>query len=213
MNTEVIIFDLFGTLVRFDAQRHPYRQLLKWGRKNGRKPLADDARTIMTFNGDIQLIADHMGINAPSEFLRDMAEDIEYELASLTLFDDVIPVLDELKKRKIRMAICSNLAKPYGDVIERLLLPYSLKKYLSYECGFIKPEPKIYQSIVMTMDIEPQQCLFVGDTFLADVIGPKQVGMQSVHLCRGKNSTQNGIKTLVDLVDIAHSNMNSRLSN
>lgn len=43
MKSSAIIFDLFGTLVNFGVHRHPYRQLLKLGRKNGRKPQADDA--------------------------------------------------------------------------------------------------------------------------------------------------------------------------
>ena len=45
-----VIFDLFGTLVKYGVQHHPFRQLLKWARENGRPVKADDARTIMTTN-------------------------------------------------------------------------------------------------------------------------------------------------------------------
>lgn len=201
MKSSVIIFDLFGTLVNFGVHRYPYRQLLKLGRKNGRKPRVDDARTVMTMNGDMQQIADHMGISGSPAFFRKLTEDIDCELESLTLFDDVIPVLNEFKRTNTRMAICSNLAKPYGGVIERLLSSHSLEKFLSYECGFIKPEPEIYQGLVLSMGVPPQQCLFVGDTFLADVVGPKQAGMESIHLCRGANTTPNSIETLTALID------------
>lgn len=155
----------------------------------------------MTTNGDMQQIADHMGISGSPEFFKKLNEDIECELESLTLFDDAIPVLNELKRTGARMAICSNLASPYGVVIDHLLSAYSLERYLSYECGFIKPEPEIYQNLVLAMGVEPQHCLFVGDTYLAGVVGPKQVGMESIHLCRSENATQNSIRTLAALID------------
>ena len=41
-----VTFDLFGTLIKFGVQHHPFRQLLKWARENGRQVLPDDARTV-----------------------------------------------------------------------------------------------------------------------------------------------------------------------
>jgi FMN phosphatase YigB (HAD superfamily) len=202
MKPDVIIFDLFGTLVNVGIQRHPYRQLLKWARDNGRKPLSDDARTIMTIDGDIRRVADHMSIPAPEKLLVKLIHDIDCELASLTLFEDVIPLLDELQAYNIRMAICSNLAAPYGKVIARFFSWYSLDKYLSYECGFIKPEVEIYQSILSRMKVEPEQCLFIGDTYIADVWGPQQIGMKSIHLCRTDVPGENSMANLALLMDI-----------
>jgi FMN phosphatase YigB (HAD superfamily) len=66
---KTVIFDLYGTLVKFGVMHHPFRQLLKWARDNGRKVRADDARQLMTTNGDIFMLADHLGIKAPQEIL------------------------------------------------------------------------------------------------------------------------------------------------
>jgi FMN phosphatase YigB (HAD superfamily) len=62
------------------------------------------------------------------------------------------------------MTICSNLAKPYGVVIDRLLRRFCFSRYLSYEVGAIKPERKIYESIVDGSGLTPERILFIGDT-------------------------------------------------
>lgn len=46
---------------------------------------------------------------------------IQEELTSLTLYDDVAPTLSALKAHEIPIAICSNLASPYRSVLVRLL--------------------------------------------------------------------------------------------
>lgn len=120
-NISHVTFDLFGTLIKFGVQHHPFRQLLKWARENGRQVLPNDARTIMTINGDVQAIAQALGIQPPADLLHHINEQIEAELSSLSLFDDVIPTLNALQSRGIKIAICSNLAQPYGAVIDRLL--------------------------------------------------------------------------------------------
>jgi hypothetical protein len=47
---KLVIFDLFGALVKFGTMHHPYRKLLKWARENWRNVQADDARHFMTTN-------------------------------------------------------------------------------------------------------------------------------------------------------------------
>ncbi len=42
----VIIFDVFGTLVKIEKRRSPYRKLMKWLKDNGRQPQPDDAKFI-----------------------------------------------------------------------------------------------------------------------------------------------------------------------
>lgn len=97
---------------------------------------------------------------------------IEDELSSLTLFDDVVPTLNALQSRSIRVGLCSNLAQPYGAVIDRLLADFDLEQFLSYELGTIKLEAHIYKSILSRFNGEADQCLFIGDTFEADYAGP-----------------------------------------
>jgi HAD superfamily hydrolase (TIGR01549 family) len=196
----VVIFDLFGTLIKFGVQHHPFRQLLKWARENGRQVLPVDARTVMTINGGIDAISDGLGIKTPRELVQKIESEIEDELSSLSLFDDVIPTLNALQARGIKIGVCSNLAQPYGAVIGRLLANCDLEVFLSYELGTIKPEAQIYESILNRFNCDPEHCLFIGDTFEADYAGPIAVGMSALHLTRSGVSQHYQISSLVDVL-------------
>jgi HAD superfamily hydrolase (TIGR01549 family) len=205
--THVVVFDLFGTLINFGVQHHPFRQLLKWARENGRQVLPDDARTVMTINGGIDAISHGLGIKPPCELVQKIESQIEDELSSLSLFDDVIPTLNALQSRGIIIGLCSNLAQPYGAVIGSLLADFDLEQFLSYELGTIKPEAQIYESILSRFNCEPNKCLFIGDTFEADYSGPIAMGMKAFHLTRSGATQPHQISSLVDVLahlDRAH---------
>jgi beta-phosphoglucomutase-like phosphatase (HAD superfamily) len=98
-----VTLDLFGTLIKFGVQHHPFRQLLKWARENGRQVLPDDARTVMTINGGVDAISYGLCIKPPRELVQKIEAQIEDELSSLSLFDDVIPTLNALQSRGIKI--------------------------------------------------------------------------------------------------------------
>jgi len=199
---KVVIFDLYGTLIKFGVMHHPFRQLLKWARENGRQPKPDDARTLMTINGDVPTLVAALGIHAPAALMEQIQLHIQEELDSLTLYDDVIPTLTALGSHNIPIAICSNLAFPYGKTIDLLLKEQQLIRVLSYETGFIKPEAGIYNAVVSQLQVLPEECLFVGDTLLADYEGPRQFGMSAYHLVRGTPSSGRSITSLADVLAI-----------
>ena len=199
-SSNVVVFDLFGTLIKFGIQHHPFRQLLKWARENGRQVLPDDARTVMTINGGIDAISHGLGIKPPRELVQKIESQIEDELSSLSLFEDVIPALNALQSRGIKIGLCSNLAQPYGAVIGKLLAEFDLEQFLSYELAAIKPEAQIYESILDRFNCESEQCLFIGDTFEADYAGPIAVGMKALHLTRSGATQPHQISSLVDVL-------------
>lgn len=202
MNTSpaLIVFDLYGTLVQFGMMHHPFRKVLLWARQQGRSPQPDDARRLMTVDKDCGELLATLGIFPPANMLAQLHQEIQEELASLTLFDDALPTLDELANQGIPLAICSNLAKPYGAVIDKLLPQFNFARHLSYELGAIKPDREIYESIVAGTGLAPGQILFIGDTSLADYEGPTQFGFQAKHLVRGQTSGSNTIASLTEVL-------------
>ncbi len=202
MNTSpaLIVFDLYGTLVQFGMMHHPFRKVLLWARQQGRSPQPDDARRLMTADKDCGELLATLGIFPPANMLAQLHQEIQEELASLTLFDDALPTLDELANQGIPLAICSNLAKPYGAVIDKLLPQFNFARHLSYELGAIKPDREIYESIVAGTGLAPGQILFIGDTSLADYEGPTQFGFQAKHLVRGQTSGSNTIASLIEVL-------------
>lgn len=202
MLTKLVIFDLYGTLIQFGVKHHPFRKVLQWARQQGRSPEADDARTLMTRPEDPVELFSAMGISPPAHMITQLQIEIEQELASVALFEDVIPTIRQLSDWHIPIAVCSNLAKPYGAVLEQLLPDTPLIKCLSYNVGYIKPEREIYQWLVDNADVNPAHCLFVGDTLLADYEGPTQFGFRAKHLIRGTERSTETIGSLADILTL-----------
>ena len=202
MNTSpvIVVFDLYGTLVQFGIMHHPFRKVLLWAREQGRSPQPDDARRLMTADKDCAELLATLGIFPPANMLAQLHQEIQEEIASLTLFEDVLPTLDELANQGIPLVICSNLAKPYGAVIDKLLPQFNFARYLSYEIGAIKPDTEIYESIVAGTGIASGQILFIGDTWLADYEGPTKFGFQAKHLVRSRPSEGNSITSLTGIL-------------
>ncbi|RMV32861.1 hypothetical protein ALP12_200415 [Pseudomonas savastanoi pv. phaseolicola] len=57
MRYRAVLLDAFGTILQIKTGKHPYRQLLKEGLRNGRRPSPDDAKQLMTFNGGLSQAA------------------------------------------------------------------------------------------------------------------------------------------------------------
>lgn len=70
MNSRTAIFDAFGTVVRIGRRTNPYRQLLREGIKQGRRPHPGDAHLIMTLNLDLRGVAEHLGIHPHGDSAR-----------------------------------------------------------------------------------------------------------------------------------------------
>lgn len=192
-----IAFDVFGTLVKIQEGRSPYRRLLKWLKSQGRNYKPDDSTIIMSYSFDFKELTDFWGQQIPDHFLQELNDDLFEDLENLTLYEDTLLTLNRLRDSGFKLALCSNLALPYGEKIFSMIP--NLDAYaLSYEIGAIKPDPRIYQSLLDQLNCRKDEVLFVGDTLLADVIGPKSFGM-SARLIDRKNG-QNLQDVLVDLL-------------
>ena len=185
MEPSVIIFDVFGTLVKIEKRRSPYRKLMKWLKENGRQPKPDDAKFIMSQNLSFTELIKLLGINIPEQLLQELAHDLDEEIQSIILYEDTLSTLEELKKLGFRLALCSNLAMPYGKVVSSLLPNIDTYAW-SYEVGAIKPESQIYQYLIDQLECRAKDVLFIGDTPLADYSGPNEFGM-SARLIDRKN--------------------------
>ena len=181
----VIIFDVFGTLVKIGERRSPYRKLIKWLKENGRQPKPDDAKFIMSQNLSFTELVKLLGINIPDQLLQELEHDLNDELQSIVLYEDTLSTLKELKELGFRLALCSNLAMPYGKVVSSLLPNIDTYAW-SYEVGAIKPESQIYQYLIDQLECRAKDVLFIGDTPLADYSGPNEFGM-SARLIDRKN--------------------------
>ena len=162
-----------------------HRKLIKWLKENERQPKPDDAKFIMSQNLSFTELVKLLGINIPDQLLQELEHDLNDELQSIVLYEDTLSTLEELKELGFRLALCSNLAMPYGKVVSSLLPNIDTYAW-SYEVGAIKPESQIYQYLIDQLECHAKDVLFIGDTLLADYSGPNEFGM-SARLIDRKN--------------------------
>ncbi|MBD8707181.1 HAD family hydrolase [Pseudomonas sp. CFBP 13711] len=183
MPVTTAIFDAFGTLVKIGEGTHPYRKILKLGIEQGRRPKANDAEVLMSSPMDLREAADYFGIRVESVFLSQLEADLQDELASIEAYPDGLATVAALQAAGIKVAVCSNLAKPYASAIERLyptLDGYSF----SFAVGVIKPSSKIYSHATHSVQAPPHETWMIGDSKLCDCDGPARIGIRGFFLDR-----------------------------
>lgn len=195
---KVIIFDAFGTLVKIGKNRSPYLKLMKWLKDNGRRPCANDAAVIMSNSVDIAQLSIIFGKSIPNQLLQELNNDLQFELNTIELYDDTVTTLKNLKELGFKIALCSNLAMPYGERLKALLPNLFDAVLLSYEIGAIKPEYQIYEAIKAQFSCQMSDMLFVGDHPFLDVEIPISLGMSARLIER--NRMQSLSDVLNDLV-------------
>jgi len=110
--------------------------------------------------------------------------------------------LEYIKSKGYRLAIVSNF--DYAPTAYMLLERFNIKNLfeeivISEEVGWRKPNHIIFETVINKLEIQPQDALFVGDNFDADVVGSKALGMDAAWINR-KNRPENGLNPTPDYI-------------
>ncbi len=104
-------------------------------------------------------------------------------------FTDAIEVLEELKK-KYKLGIITN-----GDSIQQRekIEKIGIEKYfdqitISSEVGHAKPDKEIFRVTCDKLNVNPEECVMVGDKFRVDVEGGRNFGITSIWANRKKEN-------------------------
>lgn len=101
--------------------------------------------------------------------------------------DDAIPMLDKLKQCGFRLGIISNGAddeNTYTLIDKAKIRSYFEFIISSAAFGKRKPHPGIFNVALKHFQVSPDQAVMIGDTFDADIVGARQVGMKSIWVTR-----------------------------
>ncbi len=201
MAIKAVAFDVFGTLVNIDRPTRPFRKLVRLLHEAGRPRQRDDGIRAMSSAIDLRQAARLFGGMISEDALSALEAELREEMESITLFPDAAPTLLALKARGIKVALCSNLAAPYGPPVLDLLPFQPDFCAWSYEAGAVKPQPEIYQYLCEGIACQPEEVLMIGDTIEADMIGPRKFGMHGYHLDRHA-ATSNSAESVRSLSDV-----------
>jgi len=99
-----------------------------------------------------------------------------------TLFDDSMPLLNSLTG-KYKLGLVTNFWD--GPTAREVFERFGFEKIfeciiISGEVSYRKPNPIVFERALSSLGGSPELTVMVGDTFHADVLGPKKMGMKAI---------------------------------
>ena len=206
-----VIFDLYGTLVDIRTDEFSldfWRKAVMVFASNGASFSPGELRTAYTKyvkralrherlkhptykHVDIDLLqvfrrlyADK-GINADMTLLRSTAQRFRKESTlMIKLYDGVIELLDGLKDAGKRIYLLSNAQESFTipEMDELGLLGYFDGIMISSEERVCKPQRQFFEKLLAKYQLEPSECLMVGNDKNSDMLGAKGVGIDGVYI-------------------------------
>lgn len=117
-------------------------------------------------------------------------------MPGVTVYDDALHVLEELRRRGYKLGLITNSFLPMWmrDVELRHydLIDFFDARLTSGDAGYIKPHPAIYEQMLEMLGASAEGSVFVGDRPQNDIAGANEAGLISVlidppHLAREVN--------------------------
>lgn len=117
------------------------------------------------------------------------------------IFDDVLPALEALASRGLRLGVISNWDERLRVLLRRLRLDaYFDTLVVSCEMGFPKPSPVIFEHAARKLGLPPAAILHVGDSQEMDVVGAREAGFHALRIRRGiEPLTDSDIRSFAEL--------------
>jgi putative hydrolase of the HAD superfamily len=117
------------------------------------------------------------------------------------VFDDVRPALASLRAAGLRLGVVSNFDGRLHALLDRLALASAFDAIvLSSECGFAKPDIRIFAEALNRIGTEPAGALHVGDSDELDIRPARKVGLTALRIDRRGES---GVGAIGDLRELA----------
>lgn len=195
MQTKVVLFDLDNTLI--DRQRifkemlmHKIGEYHVHNSKEEIEKIVDEIilwdnngnqQRLVTFQQYIDKYKSCVTADELNAYWNNHSGEIIY------VFEDALDTLLYLKT-KYKLGIVSN-----GNTVSQRrkinqlpfldLFDYTL---VSGEIGIHKPDVGIFNKVCESMNVLPQECVFVGDNYRCDIEGSYHAGMKPVWVCKEK---------------------------
>jgi len=127
-----------------------------------------------------------IGMGGPEALASECATEIEEGWGvseNFELFEDVLPVLDELRRAELRIAVVSNgIRDLHAFVAHHRLDVDAIVDSRSH--GRVKPHPTIFRAALAALAVAPGDAVMVGDSLEEDIDGARALGMRAILLDR-----------------------------
>ena len=110
------------------------------------------------------------------------------------VFEDVVPALEALAARGLKLGVISNWDDRLVPLLRRLKLhAYFQAEVVSCQLGAPKPSATIFEQAARELALSPGAILHVGDSPEMDLAGARAAGFQAVLVRRGDGAPQHGV--------------------
>jgi HAD superfamily hydrolase (TIGR01549 family) len=195
------LFDVDFTLFRPGPELGPegYRRV---GERHGLTLHPEryaDARidAIATLQGNHELVHDEeiwiafteqivLGMGADPSGARACATDMVHEWErheNFSLYEDALPVLDELRRHGIKIGLISNGQRDLDEFTVHHALHVDAVVG-SKAHGRIKPHASIFVAALQLLGVAPDETVMVGDSYEDDIEGARALGIRAILLDR-----------------------------
>jgi putative hydrolase of the HAD superfamily len=126
------------------------------------------------------------GMGADPDTARPIAYEVERaweQSDNFDLYEDVQPVLEELRGYGLRLGVVSNGARDLREFLQHHGLEFDVAVGSRYH-GKVKPDPTIFHKALSRLEVEPEEAAMVGDHLEDDVEGARALGMCAVLIDR-----------------------------
>ena len=127
-----------------------------------------------------------IGMGGPEAIASECATEIEAGWGvseNFELFEDVLPVLEELRRAELRIALVSNGIRDLTEFVAHHKLDVDAIVD-SRSHGRVKPHPTIFQAALVKLDVAAEDAVMVGDSLEEDIEGARALGMRAILIDR-----------------------------
>ncbi|HEY7499516.1 MAG TPA: HAD family hydrolase [Vicinamibacterales bacterium] len=101
------------------------------------------------------------------------------------LYEEVPDVLRELRASGIKIGLISNTQRSLTAFQTHFALEGLFEVAISsFDHGYMKPHPSIFESALRQVDARPHEAVMVGDSLAHDIEGARRLGMRAVLVSR-----------------------------
>jgi putative hydrolase of the HAD superfamily len=123
--------------------------------------------------------------------------------ANWQLFADVEPTLSGLRQRGVKIGVVSD----WSSLLRPILHGTGLSRWIDFvvgsaDSGFAKPMSDLYRLAIDRAGVPADQIIHIGDSYFADVLGARAVGMQAALIDRAGRAPRTDCRVLRDLREI-----------
>ena len=127
-----------------------------------------------------------VGMGADPATARAIGNEVERaweKFENFDIYEDVAPVLGELRAHGLRIGLVSNGARDLREFVRHHSLDADVTVASRYH-GKVKPDPTIFRKALAQLGAEPHEAAMVGDHLEDDFEGARALGMRAVLIDR-----------------------------